>query len=316
MDGQLSFRSYQEEANRTDRAPGNDSKAMMVPLLGLAGEVGSLLAEYKKWLREGDRYKPFTDQVSEEIGDILWYLANIASKEGLDLQEIAEENLAKVVDRYLPHTSHVTPLFRRGEDRYDNGFPEGERLPLEVRVQFSEVIVDGAPKTELIYGGQRFGDRLTDNAHTSDGYRFHDVFHWTLAIVLGWSPIVRHLLRVKRRSVPRIDEVEDGGRAAVVEEAIAALVFAHAKDHSFFEGATSVDYELLRAVKLVTSPFEVRDRTFRDWEEAILKAYAIWRPMAQNNGGVFIGEAHRRSVEYGPPSSIPLPVEPARGDGS
>ena len=48
---------------------------LMVPLLGLAGEAGSLLTEYKKWLREGDRYRPFSDQVSEEIGDILWYLS-------------------------------------------------------------------------------------------------------------------------------------------------------------------------------------------------------------------------------------------------
>jgi hypothetical protein len=116
--------------------------------------------------------------------------------------------------------------------------------------------------------------------------------------MLGWSPIVRRLLGVKRRSVSRYDEVEDGGRAAVAEEAISALIFAHARDHSFFDGVTSVDYELLRAIKLITNPFEVRDRTYGDWEEAILKTYSVWRPMVENNGGIFIGDAENRSVRF------------------
>jgi Predicted pyrophosphatase len=220
MDTPLTFRSYQEEAARTDRTPGSDLKAQMIPLLGLAGEAGSLLAEYKKRMREGDRYKLFSDQVSEELGDILWYLANIATKANLDLQEIAEENLAKVVDRFSTPALQIVHLFRREDDRYDLQFPENERLPSEVRVHFAEVMVDGTPKTELIFKGSRFGAQLTDNAHASDGYRFHDVFHWTIAVIFGWSPVVRSLLKAKRRSVHRFDEVEDGGLATVAEEAI------------------------------------------------------------------------------------------------
>ena len=91
----LTFREYQEAATKTDQVPDvgdNDFKALMVPLLGLAGEAGSLLSEFKKWLRQGDIYRPFADQVSEEIGDILWYVSNIASKMHLDLEEIAREN--------------------------------------------------------------------------------------------------------------------------------------------------------------------------------------------------------------------------------
>jgi NTP pyrophosphatase (non-canonical NTP hydrolase) len=297
MNAQLSFREYQEEAKRADRVPGSDLKSAIVPLLGLAGEAGSLLAEYKKWLREGDRYKPFTDQLSEEIGDILWYLSNIATKAGLDLQDVAEENLAKVIDRW---TTEAQPqrLFRRGEDRYDASFLQNEKLPLTVRVEFREILVNGRSKTALEFDGKPFGDLLTDNAHTSDGYRFHDVFHWTYAVLLGWSPIVRGLLKAKRKSAPHVDEVEDGGRAAVTEETISALVFAHAKEHSFFQDADAVDYDLLRAIKTITSPFEVRDKSFREWEETILKAYSVWRPMVQNNGGVLIGDAATRQLRY------------------
>ena len=42
--------------------------------------------------------------------------------------------------------------------------------------------------------------------------RFHDIFHLSYAAILGWSPTVRALLRCKRKSDPRVDEVEDGGK--------------------------------------------------------------------------------------------------------
>jgi NTP pyrophosphatase (non-canonical NTP hydrolase) len=298
MNDALTFRKFQELSSRTDRAKGKDIQAIMVPLLGLAGEAGSLLSEYKKWLREGERYKPFTDQVSEEIGDILWYLANIADKAGLDLQDIAEENLAKLQDRYGSRAPASAHLFPSGNDRYDSHFPENERLPTEYRVIFREIEVDGRKMLEIVCNGQPCGDPLTDNAHVNDGYRFHDVFHITLATLLGWSPILRKLLKVKRKSVPQVDEVEDGARAGVVEEAIAALVFGYARDYSFFRDADTVEYELLRAIKLTTRPFEVRDKPYHEWEETILAAFDVWRQMIANNGGILIGDAARRTVRY------------------
>jgi len=298
MDEPLNFRQYQELSSRSDHAKGRGLKAIMVPLLGLAGEAGSLLSEYKKWLREGDRYKPFTDQVSEEIGDILWYLANIADKAGLDLQDIAEENLAKLQDRWGSTSDPSTQLFPTTHDRYDSHFPENERLPTILRVTFRPVEHNGRMKLEISREGQPFGDPLTDNSHVDDGYRFHDVFHLTMAILLGWSPIVRRLMKVKRKTIPQVDEVEDGARAAATEEAITALAFGYARDYSLFKGATSVEYELLRAIKLTTRSFEVRDKSYRDWEEAILAAFGVWRQMIENNGGVFVGDASRRLVAY------------------
>src|SRR5258708_1017978 len=145
MEPNLTFRDYQKQAILTNRVQGEDLWSIIVPLLGLAGEAGSLLAEYKKWMREGDRYRPFTDQVAEEIGDILWYLANIADKEGLDLQGIAEENLAKIADRFHSEQTGRT-LF--GGDRYDDAYPESEQLPPSLTVEFREIEVDGKRKLE------------------------------------------------------------------------------------------------------------------------------------------------------------------------
>jgi hypothetical protein len=90
-----------------------------------------------------------------------------------------------------------------------------------------------------------------------DGYRFHDVFHLAFAAVLGWSPITRSLLERKRSRKPEVDEVEDGGRAKVIEEGISALIFAYAKDYNWLAGKASVSSELLRTIKSMIAPFEV-----------------------------------------------------------
>ena len=48
--------------------------------------------------------------------------------------------------------------------------------------------------------GEKIGDELTDNAYKDDGYRFHDVFHSAYVAILGWSPVIRKLLKRKRKS--------------------------------------------------------------------------------------------------------------------
>src|SRR5690349_17801389 len=102
----LTFEDYQRTSQRADQVPltGTDplmkERAIMVPLLGLAGEAGSLLTEYKKWLREGDAYVLFNDQIAEELGDVLWYVTNLASKASLSLEDVAERNLRKIRERW------------------------------------------------------------------------------------------------------------------------------------------------------------------------------------------------------------------------
>ena len=86
----MELNEYQRLANETDQQPNTetmeaDPRSILVPLLGLAGEVGELLGEHKKRLRDGDSYKLFPDRVKEELGDLLWYLSNMATKHGLSL---------------------------------------------------------------------------------------------------------------------------------------------------------------------------------------------------------------------------------------
>lgn len=89
----MDLTDYQKQAATTDRVPGDEGNALVVPLLGMAGEVGDLLTEYKKRLRDKDSHRFFRDRVAEELGDILWYVSNLAGKFDLDLSDVAASNL-------------------------------------------------------------------------------------------------------------------------------------------------------------------------------------------------------------------------------
>jgi NTP pyrophosphatase (non-canonical NTP hydrolase) len=291
----MDLKTYQAQALLTDQVPGTsddeNAAALIVPMLGLAGETGQLLSEYKKHLRDGAAHRLFKEQVGEELGDLLWYIANVASKFGLDLDQIAERNLDKVRARFAP-TSAQAP-------ERDSEFPDVERLPRQMTVRLvEEPGSEPRPKVRMTINGEGIGALLGDNAYDADGYRFHDVFHLAYAAILGWSPNLRAFLKRKRKSRPLLDEVEDGGRARIIEEGVSALAFDYARKHSFLEGVSEIDYGLLRTIESMTSHLEVGDATAADWERAILEGFAVWRQVLANNGGEILVDLDARAISY------------------
>src|SRR5207249_3282744 len=140
-------------------------------------------------------------------------------------------------------------------------------------------------KAEMTLNGEQIGNSLTDNRYEYDGYRFHDVFHLTYAAMLGWSPMIRRLLGLKRRSDTDVDEIEDGARAGITEEAIAAMAFSHAEQQNYFKGVAGVRFELLRTIKLLTGHLEVSARSEGEWERAILRGFELWNEINASKGG-------------------------------
>lgn len=303
----MDFDSYQKSALRTDRVPAradaNDDLSLIVPMLGLAGETGQLLSEYKKHLRDGEAHRLFKERVSEELGDLLWYIANVASKFDLRLGDIAAANLAKVNARWA--TERAEPL------HFDAALPEGERLPRRFGIELVDVEGEERQRVRVAINGVPFGAELTDNAYDPDGYRFHDVFHFAYAAVLGWSPITRALLRRKRKSRPLLDEVEDGGRAAVIEEGVAALAFNYARRHHMLDGVNTLDFQLLRTIKDMTSHLEVNQCTTGEWERAILQGFKVWRAVLAARGGRIEVDLDQRRIDYLGPAG----ADPSRSEG-
>ncbi len=167
----------------------------------------------------------------------------------------------------------------------DSNFPVLEQLPRRVTVHFDSTLVGETSKTRVSINGMQVGDFIDDNSLEADAYRFHDVFHYTFATMLGWSPCARAMMKRKRKSNPIVDEIEDGARATITEEAISLLIFNRAKRHGYFRNGFTLEDSILDFIKEMTDPFEVKIRTKAEWKKAIELAYVLFNQLVDNNGG-------------------------------
>jgi NTP pyrophosphatase (non-canonical NTP hydrolase) len=90
---------YQRLSRRTAEYP---REAWLVyPALGLSGEAGEVAEHAKKAIRDdgGEISDARRTAMAKELGDVLWYVAQLASELGLDLDEIAQTNLNKLLSR-------------------------------------------------------------------------------------------------------------------------------------------------------------------------------------------------------------------------
>lgn len=326
---------------------------------GLAGEAGSILAEFKKEKRERDAYPAYRKKMIEEIGDFLWYFARlvdmicpdlVAELESVKATPTARDlpifldlgaavgdllavvstpgpdgererllrlwvvfrSLASSVDVDLPRAAelNLTKTARRWPDKrdyhplFDGNEKEEEQLPRHLTIEFRE---RKDPPRKVVYlrcNGLNFGDRLSDNVEgQDDGYRFHDIFHFAYAVHVGWSPVMRQLLKVKRKSKEPKDEGQDGARALIVEEAVSAIIFSRAKHMNLFDGVDHVDYDLLKTIEEFVRDFEVAEVPLWQWERAILEGFAMFRLLKHNGGGTVILNLPDHKLEYRAPTT-------------
>ena len=98
------FKDYQSQAREFATYPGIGSN-VLYPCLGLAGESGELIDKIKKIYRnrEVSEVTGFTTdeilEIKKEMGDVLWYLSNLASEFNLELTDVAQLNIDKLTDR-------------------------------------------------------------------------------------------------------------------------------------------------------------------------------------------------------------------------
>lgn len=278
----LSFASIESPAVGVAASP---SPAFEKTLLTLAGEVGLLMTDYSAGRLERNR-----SALKGRLIGVLRALRAAAHEAGITLESAARANLAKIFDRW--------PVERRYPELFDEAFPTQEQLPRHLIIDIAEVKLNGRAMAQLTRDGLPVGDPLTDNREDDDDYRFHDVFHLSYAAHLGWSPTLRRLLRVKRKSEPRVDEVQDGARAVLIEEGIATWIFNHAQRLALFEGITTLDYGLLKSVRRFVSGYEAEACPLWLWEEAILKGYEIFRAVRMHRGGRVSIDLMDRSIRY------------------
>jgi NTP pyrophosphatase (non-canonical NTP hydrolase) len=379
----VTMSDYQRFTRLTDQNKKTGYAGLMLPFLGIYGEVGSLLSELKKKQRDTDSYIGYADSVMEELGDVMWYFTNIADRVGLtvdilsqrmsreindwdevepyhfatfediqvpkehagplsgerveqgaitlaakvgsllndvslgriegnrdvlsahlveilraivqaaddadvSLQDAVTQNMAKVTSRW-PVEPEYTPLF-------DDTFGVYEQLPRRIVMLIEEKEINGKPFVIQKCHGIKVGDMLTDNKVEADDYRFHDVFHLAYAAILGWSPVMRSLFKLKRKSNPKIDENEDGARAILIEEGVATWIFNHGAKLNNFASIRALDYHLLKAVKELVKGYEVESCPLWMWEEAILEGFRIFRFMQKYRKGIVTADLIARKI--------------------
>ncbi len=315
----LRLSDYADLAAETDQeiTAGVDPHSLSVPMLGLAGEVGTLLVEEKKRYRRDSKVADWPSFVSTELGDLLWYSATVARHAGLQLEDVAARDIERAT-----RSSSLSASDADQKSAFDEGFPATERIPRQIHLRFQERTENGQavvtmtllaanpnafPDGPVLRGPDKFqgfkvgatlGNEVTDNSRRVDAYRYHDAIHFGFLAVLGWSPNLRSLLQLKRKSDPVVDEAEDGARAIFAEEGIAAILAKQATLSRQFESPSLVPEDLLDLIALVVEDLEVNSLPYRMWRQAISQGFAVMQQLSEAGGGYVLADLDSRTLQY------------------
>jgi NTP pyrophosphatase (non-canonical NTP hydrolase) len=293
----MKISEFQKAADATDISSRAPWVGLNQNLFGLIEKVGGISRAMKNRLRDKGSYSvaTFKADMQKEIGEAFWYLSAVATHFNLDLEKIAEENLASNRNRWGGHRDEQGRLFHyrgTGDALVSESFPN--KMQLVFNSTSGPNQVSWLPVTDVWVDGIPFGDPVDDNSKSDDNYRYHDILHFAFACYLDWSPVVRKLIQTKRKSDLTIDKFEDGARARDTEEAVSNAIHHYARENHFFDGAKHLDTAFLNRIQLLVIDLEVRDRSTSEWEKCILAAYDIFRKLVRNNGGCV-------DVEFGKP---------------
>lgn len=229
---------------------------------------------------------------------LLGILSMLAAKFHLELAHIALWNMEKIQSRW-PEKFIYSELF-------DSKALVAEQLPRIFSIKFISRKIGNREFVVQQLHGVNIGDPLTDNRMDGDDYRYHDVFHLAYIAHLGWSPVVRSLLKLKRKSDPELDENQDGARAMIIEEGIATWIFNHARSRSYFADVKEgkLEYSLLKQVQSTVAGYEVDQCPLWQWERAILEGFKVFRELKKVKEGVVSVNMDEHTINL-----FPLPKE-------
>ncbi|WP_347562778.1 nucleoside triphosphate pyrophosphohydrolase family protein [Clostridium sp. HBUAS56017] len=95
---EIGIKEYQEKSVRTmdNNLKHNDKVVNMI--FGLNGETGEVTDILKKWLFHGHILN--MDHLKEELGDVMFYIVNLATLYNIDMSEVLQMNVDKLLKRY------------------------------------------------------------------------------------------------------------------------------------------------------------------------------------------------------------------------
>ena len=266
---------YQRLAKDTDQTPGNGEFRTALQVLALQSKIGDLSGVFKKYFRKQASQRALDTTIDRAIGDILWYLSAIASSRNLPLDDIAQHNLLRVRRRYGEPDPNLFDPRQVRIDFLREAFPDDLCFDFYC---FDDLAGRKIMQVRVIGpDGQPIGDDIDDNEYKEDHYRYHDALHIAFMTFIGWSPVMRKLPSVKRKSSEIIDRIEDGAKARDIEE---------------------VDTDLLTEIPGFLGERESIWITEAAWEIAILESAKIIRELIAHEGGRVISNLRERTLVF------------------
>lgn len=103
----MTFNDYQKEANKTAIYPDRGHN-FVYPVLGILGEAGEVAEKIKKIWRDKNNIINEEDkiEIKKEIGDVLWYLSQLATELEIDFDDVANTNILKINSRLEHQQTH------------------------------------------------------------------------------------------------------------------------------------------------------------------------------------------------------------------
>ncbi|MEM7206504.1 MAG: hypothetical protein AAF434_01650 [Pseudomonadota bacterium] len=311
----LKLRTYQSNANKTNRVKELDQSVLY---LGLTSKAGSIADINRKFLKKSINESSYIELLKHELGSLLWYSAAISTSNDLCLGEIAAENIKFTRDMFAVNSEIDSTQI----EILDANYPPKERFPRKIIFKFTEQMVEGQTRAALeivdaipnhfpngpetlkngkkqgFKIGESAGEPLTNNSRREDLYRYHDAIHIGFMAVLGWSPTMRSLLRLKRKSDSHTDDAEDGARAIFIEEGLSAILAVHSESRMMFEEPVNVDTSIIDIATTFTKDLEVTRIPSWLWRTAISKGFKIMTSLGEHKGGLVTADLDKRDVTF------------------
>lgn len=296
---QMTFEHYQKLAFMTARTEGRVLLEVCIAVLWQLGAelLRKTLPEVELKINKNVADRP----PNKVLGEIAWHLAAICSIYSLSMDDVVAANVRKVSFRA---DRSMRTLF------HDETARKSEQFPRHFSVSFVSV---GSGRSRMYMNGSQLGDPLTDNAYEDDGYRFHDVMHLSNVAHLSWSPVLRKLMNKKRKATDeKIDEVEDGARALLVEEVVLKAIHSEgkrlAKDSRKTEGEPerhfptrgTITFRLLRSLQDHVEGLEVHRNKFWEWEDAIFEGAKVFYELRKETQGTVTVDMDNRRLTFSP----------------
>lgn len=310
FDTENTLDNFQRAAFGTRRTEGDDLRDVCVAVLQ---QLTAQLVRCYMPESEKDRINTEVKEKSDKniLIETAWHLTALATLNDLKLSEILDHLKAKTDFR-----GELSETVVR-----DKNFRKQERFPEVFEIAFVPNLEDQSV-SEMFWLREdgyhlKLGASLQDNHRDGDGYRYHDAIHVAFAVHLGWSPNLRKFMNLKRRSNKEIDDIEDGGRAAILEEMIILQVHTYASKlksyineakgkpssqqfaKSPFDDPNVLTFEFIRNLHQLSKGYEVFHSKEADWRKAICDGYGMYIRL-QEAGGVLKANMRERTLTYRP----------------